>query len=298
MTVEMVAQVRRFNRTVTQRIGVLNENFLASERSLGQNRLLWEIGTDGCDVRSLRSRLDLDSGYLSRLLRALEGSGLIVIEQSAADGRVRTARLTDAGRRELANLDRRSDDAAAAILRPLNERERDRLVTAMAEVERLMIASTVEVRECNPRNPDAGFCLQSYYAELAVRFREGYDPAVSPVADDEMTPPAGLLLVAYLHEEPVGCGALIFYPDAVGLVKRMWVAPAVRGLGVGRRILHVLEARARGHGVRLMRLETKDELSEALQMYQTSGYREVTPFNDEPYADHWFEKVLTGVVRG
>ena len=120
MTAEMVAQVRRFNRTVTQRIGVLNENFLASERSLGQNRLLWEIGTDGCDVRSLRARLDLDSGYLSRLLRALEASGLIAIEQSATDGRVRTARLTDAGRRELATLDRRSDDAAAAILRPLN----------------------------------------------------------------------------------------------------------------------------------------------------------------------------------
>ena len=60
MTAEMVAQVRRFNRTVTQRIGVLNENFLASDRSLGQNRLLWEIGTDGCDIRSLRSRLDLD----------------------------------------------------------------------------------------------------------------------------------------------------------------------------------------------------------------------------------------------
>ncbi len=233
----MVAQVRRFNRTVTQRIGVLNENFLASDRSLGQNRLLWEIGTDGCDVRSLRSRLDLDSGYLSRLLRSLETSGLVVVEQSTTDGRLRTARLTAAGRRELVALDRRSDAAAAAILRPLNGGQRDRLVTAMAEVERLLIASTVEVRECDPRHPDARFCLQTYYAELAERFVKGYDPAVSPVADDEMTPPAGLLLVASLHGEPVGCGALIFYPDAAGLVKRMWVAPTVRGLGLGRRIL-------------------------------------------------------------
>src|ERR671917_232126 len=87
MTAEMVAQVRRFNRTVTQRIGVLNENFLASHRSLGQNRLLWEIGTHGCDIRSLRARLDLDSGYVSRLLRALEADGLITIEPSATDGR-------------------------------------------------------------------------------------------------------------------------------------------------------------------------------------------------------------------
>jgi DNA-binding MarR family transcriptional regulator/GNAT superfamily N-acetyltransferase len=292
MTAEMVAQVRRFNRTVTQRIGVLNENFLASDRSLGQNRLLWEIGTDGCDIRSLRARLDLDSGYVSRLLRALEAGRLIAIEQSTDDGRVRTARLTEAGRRELATLDRRSDDAAAAILQPLNARQRDRLVTAMAEVERLMTASTVEVRECDPRHPDARFCLQTYYSELAVRFPDGYDPAISPVADAEMTPPAGLLLVASLHGEPVGCGALIFYPDDVGLVKRMWVAPAVRGLGLGRRLLHELENCARSHDVRLIRLETKDVLTEAIRMYRSSGYREVAPFNDEPYADHWFEKSL------
>jgi DNA-binding MarR family transcriptional regulator/ribosomal protein S18 acetylase RimI-like enzyme len=297
MTAEMVAQVRRFNRTVTQRIGVLNENFLASDRSLGQNRLLWEIGADGCDIRSLRERLDLDSGYVSRLLRALEAAGFVVVESSPTDGRIRIARLTTAGRGELAELDKRSDDAAAAILQPLNDRQRSRLVTAMAEVERLLIASTVEVRECDPRHRDARFCLQTYYEELAVRFLDGYDPAVSPVADAEMTPPAGLLLVASLHGEPVGCGALIFYPDAVGLVKRMWVAPSVRGLGLGRRLLYELEDRGRANGVRLMRLETRDELTEAIRMYETSGYREVDPFNDEPYAHHWFEKALSRTRR-
>jgi DNA-binding MarR family transcriptional regulator len=292
MTAEMVAQVRRFNRTVTQRIGVLNENFLASDRSLGQNRLLWEIGADGCDIRSLRERLELDSGYLSRLLRALEAGGHVVVEPSPTDGRIRIARLTAAGRRELAALDQRSDDAAAAILQPLNDRQRTQLVTAMAEVERLLIASTVEVRECDPRHRDARFCLQTYYDELAVRLPDGYDPAVSPIADAEMSSPAGLLLVAYLHGEPVGCGALIFQPDDAGLVKRMWVAPTVRGLGLGRRLLYELEDRGRANGVRLMRLETKDVLTEAIRMYQTSGYREVAPFNDEFYADHWFEKAL------
>jgi DNA-binding MarR family transcriptional regulator len=170
MSAEMVAQVRRFNRTVTQRIGVLNENFLASDRSLGQNRLLWEIGPDGCDIRTLRTRLDLDSGYLSRLLRALETGGFVVVEPSATDRRIRIARLTEAGCRELATL--------------------------------------------------------------------------------------------------------------------------LRGLGLGRRLLYELEVRARAHGVRLMRLETKDEPSEAIPMYETSGYIEVEPFNDEPYADHWFEKPL------
>jgi GNAT superfamily N-acetyltransferase len=163
----------------------------------------------------------------------------------------------------------------------------------MAEVERLLIASTVEVRVCDPRHRDARFCLQTYYSELAVRFPGGYNPDVSPVADAEMTAPAGLLLVASLHGEPVGCGALIFYPDAVGLVKRMWVAPSVRGLGLGRRLLFELEDRGRANGVRLMRLETKDELGEAVHMYRSSGYLEVDPFNDEPYADHWFEKSLS-----
>src|SRR5258707_4241327 len=90
MSTEMVAHVRRFNRTVTQRIGVLNDDFLASDRSLGQNRLLWEIGTDGADVRTLRSRLDLDSGYVSRLLRSLQAGGVVPIGQSNTDRPVRT----------------------------------------------------------------------------------------------------------------------------------------------------------------------------------------------------------------
>src|SRR4029450_7310015 len=102
MSAEMVAQVRRFNRTVTQRIGVLNENFLASNRSLGQNRLLWEIGVDGCDIRSLRAPPAPDSGSVSRLLRALETGGHVVVEPSPTDGRIRIARLTKAGRGELA----------------------------------------------------------------------------------------------------------------------------------------------------------------------------------------------------
>ena len=294
MTAEMVAQVRRFNRTVTQRIGVLNENFLASDRSLGQNRLLWEVGVDGRDIRSLRVHLDLDSGYLSRLLRTLENDGLIVVEPSPDDGRVRIARLTAAGRREVAVLNQHSDDAAAAILQPLNAGQRDRLVMAMAEVDRLLTASTVEVRECEPDEPQARFCLTTYFTELADRFDGGFDPTKKPFRDEEMTPPTGLLLVATLHGDPVGCGAMTFLPQGVAYIKRMWVAQTVRGLGLGRRLLAELEERARSAGVCRLQLETKDVLREAIALYTSAGYREVPPFNDEPYADHWFEKTLTG----
>jgi ribosomal protein S18 acetylase RimI-like enzyme len=293
MDASMVGQVRSFNRTVTQRIGALNDEFLSRDRPLGQARLLWEIGPDGCDIRLLRSRLDLDSGYLSRLLRALENNGLVAVEPSRADGRVRIARLTGPGLAERAVLGRRSDDAAVAILEPLSARQRTRLVAAMAEVERLLVASAVQVTECDPRHPDARACLRAYFSELSRRFDGGFDPAQSISADDEeLTPPAGLLLVATRHGEPVGCGALKFHGDGPIEIKRMWVSPAVRGLGLGRRLLAELEARAAARGVGTLRLETNRALDEAIGLYRDSGYREVAAFNDEPYAHHWFEKTL------
>jgi DNA-binding MarR family transcriptional regulator/GNAT superfamily N-acetyltransferase len=293
MDSQMVSQVRRFNRTVTQRAGALDDAFLSRGRPLGQARVLWEIGPDGSDVRALRAGLDLDSGYLSRLLRSLEQDGLVTVQPSGADGRVRTARLTSRGRAEWAVLDQRSDEAAGAILQPLSPRQRARLVTAMAEVERLLLASAVQVSVRDPRHPEARACLQAYFAELAGRFDGGFDPAQSISADDaELTPPAGLLLVATLHSAPVGCAAVKFHRAAPAEIKRMWVAPAVRGLGLGRRLLAGLEAHAAGRGVRTVRLETNRALDEAISLYRTAGYQEVAAFNDEQYADHWFEKSL------
>jgi ribosomal protein S18 acetylase RimI-like enzyme/DNA-binding MarR family transcriptional regulator len=289
----MVDQVRRFNRVVTQRVGALNDQFLARGRSLGQARVLWEIGPDGSDVRQLRSRLDLDSGYLSRLLRALQTDGLVVVTPNGADGRVRTARLTGLGIAERAELDRRAEVAAGSILEPLSYRERTRLVAAMAEVERLMVASMVQVAVCDPRDRGARHCLQSYFDELAGRFDDGFDPTAGVSASDaEMTPPSGVLLIASLHDEPVGCGAVIFHSGDPAHLRRMWVAPAVRGLGLGRRLLAELERHAAAGGARTVRLETNRSLTEAIAMYRTAGYSEVPEFNDEPYAHHWFEKEL------
>ena len=293
MEVDQVDQVRRFNRTVTQRVGALNDEFLARDRPLGQARLLWEIGPDGSDVRRLRARLDLDSGYLSQLLRSLESDELVRVEPSEADARVRTARLTLAGRAEQAELDRLSDDAAAALLEPLSPRQRDRLLTAMAEVEWLLLASAIQISVCDPRHPDARRAVQAYRTELSSRFEEGFDPALGISAtDEEVSPPAGLFLLATLYAEPVGCGVLKFHPDAPAHLKRMWVAREVRGLGLGRRLLAELEDRAAAHSVRVLRLETNQTLTEAISLYRAAGYREVPAFNDEPYAHHWFEKEL------
>ncbi|PZG13717.1 bifunctional helix-turn-helix transcriptional regulator/GNAT family N-acetyltransferase [Nonomuraea aridisoli] len=287
------AVVRRFQRTVTQRIGALEDGFLARGRPLGQARVLWEIG-EGVEVRALRARLGLDSGYLSRLLRALEAEGLVVVEGGGADGRVRTARLTPAGIAEREELDRRSDEAAAEVLAPLPAAQRDRLVAAMAEVERLLTASMVTVEALDPGHPAARRCVEAYVAELGRRFESGFDPARSLSAeDDELRPPAGMLLVATLHAEPVGCVAVKLHPrQSMAEIKRMWVDPSVRGLGLGRRLLAEAETRAAGHGVRTLRLETNRALAEAVALYRASGYLEVAPFSEEPYAHHWFAKRL------
>jgi ribosomal protein S18 acetylase RimI-like enzyme len=206
---------------------------------------------------------------------------------------VRTARLTARGLAERAELDRRSDEVATSILEPLSARQRTRLVAAMAEVERLLAASTVQVAVTEPRHPDARACLQAYFSELSRRFDGGFDPARSISADDgELIPPAGLLLVATLHGEPAGCGALKFHGGAPAEIKRMWVAPAARGLGLGRRLLAELEAQAAARGVRTLRLETNRALVEAIGLYRGAGYREVPAFNGEPYAHHWFEKTF------
>ncbi len=284
---------------MTARIGALESEhlgggYLGSGRSLGECRLLWEIGSEGVEVRSLRVRLGLDSGYVSRLLRALDSQGLIAVETSGADRRVRVARLTPEGAREREELDRLSDELAWSILEPLRADQRRRLAEAAQTVERLLLASQVTIAVEDPRSDDAQSCLGRYVAELAERFEGGFDPTRSISAGvEEMTPPRGLLVVARLHEEPVGCGALKHRPGGAPTeVKRMWVDASVRGLGVGRRLLCELERHARSAGVTRLRLETNGSLSEAIGLYRSSGYAEVPAFNDEPYAHHWFEKHL------
>jgi DNA-binding MarR family transcriptional regulator len=291
----LVSQVRRFNRLVTRRVGALDDRFLGRDWPMGAARVLWEIGSDGCDVRDLRSRLGLDSGYLSRLLRSLEAAGVVRVEPGKDDRRVRRARLTAAGLRERAVLDRRSDELAAAILEPLSDSQRTRLVAAMNEVERLLTSSMVEIAPMDPMDRRARYCLRAYFEELDRRFEAGFDPTLSISADaDELRPPRGVLLVATLGSDPIGCGALKLHAGAPTELKRMWVAASARGLGLGRRLLTELEAEALRRGSCTVRLETNRSLTEAIALYRSSGYREVAAFNDEPYAHHWFEKSLTG----
>jgi DNA-binding MarR family transcriptional regulator/GNAT superfamily N-acetyltransferase len=286
-----VEQVRRFNRTVTRRVGALDDSYLSRDRPLGASRLLWEIGADGREVRELRTRLGLDSGHLSRLLRALEDEALIRVEPAADDRRVRVARLTGKGSRERELLDRASDDLAQSILEPLDPGRREELVSAMATVERLLTLSMVELRVPDPAHPDAERCIRAYFDELDRRSDHAFDEEASrSYSREEVMPPVGAFVVAYLDGGPVGCGAVKHAPGRPAEIKRMWVAEEARGLGLGRRLLAHLESRAIAAGARTLRLDTNRNLVQAIGMYRSSGYEEVPPFNHEPFAHHWFEK--------
>jgi DNA-binding MarR family transcriptional regulator/GNAT superfamily N-acetyltransferase len=289
-----IATLRRFNRTVTQRVGALSDHFLSLDRPLAVARLLWEIGAEGGEVVMLRARLGVDAGQMSRMLRALEADGLVTVTPSDVDGRIRVARLTEKGLAERALLDERSDALAASILEPLAPDQRAELVAAMRTVERLVTASLVEIRPVDPESPDAQRCLRAYVAELNRRAPDrGFDPRRGATAEPhEVRPPNGAFVVVYLRGEAVGCGAVKHHPGAVTDIKRMWLAESARGLGLGRRLLEHLEGLAREHGSAEAHMETSDVLPEAIALYRSAGYAEVAPFNDEPFADRWFAKPL------
>ena len=184
----------------------------------------------------------------------------------------------------------------ALLLAPLSANQRARLVGAMEVVERLLTASLVTIDIENPRSEAARLCIASYFAELNDRFENGFDPGRSISADaEELTEPAGVLLIARLRGDPVGCGALKLHGRGPAEIKRMWIDLRARGLGVGRRILGELEQHARQRRVRVLRLETNRSLVEAQNLYRSAGFVEVERFNEEPYAHHWFQKRLSAV---
>jgi DNA-binding MarR family transcriptional regulator len=285
--------VRRFNRRVTQRVGALDVDYLRRGRPLAEARLIFEISPEGADARALRSKLGLDSGYLSRLLQSLKTQGLVVMNKGEQDGRRRRVSLTRKGTAERAAYDRLSDNLAASMLEPLNLSEQKRLLAAMGEVERLIKAALVNVAAEEPDSPDARLCLDAYFRELAARFEGGFDAGADDSAHAaDMIPPSGLFVVARLDGEAVGCGGLKRVDTATGEIKRVWTAPSARGLGVARRILRTLEATAHEKGLKTLRLDTNRALTEAHALYRSEDYRETARFNDNPYADHWFEKRL------
>ena len=144
---------------------------------------------------------------------------------------------------------------------------------------------------------DVRWCFEQYYTELGTEFGYEVDTAL-PLDVEQLTRPHGLVLVIRDDGAPVGCGAVKLLGDGIGEIKRMWVSPAARGYGLGGRLLDALEAEAAAAGKTITRLETNDQLEAALAMYRKRGYVEIAPFNEEPFATHWFRKALPGARDG
>ena len=240
---------------------------------------------------SFCERLAREHGYPERFVLALDqGAARLADNQRRLPARGRRGE-PDRGTGPAATPARRL--ARAGGRRPVGSLRREQAAAGALDVVPTTMRAAVEVAPIDPAHPNARYCIHSYFAELDRRFDTGFDPSRSiPADDDELRLPAGLLLVATLGGEPIGCGALKFHDDAPAELKRMWVAESARGLGVGRRLLSELERSCRRTRRLTVRLETNKTLVEAIALYRSAGYVEVAAFNDEPYAHHWFEKHL------
>lgn len=280
-----IEAVRDFNRYYTQRVGALDDHYLGQRRPLREARLLFEIA-DGAELRELRGRLGLDSGYLSRLLRSLQRDGLVTVGAHPGDGRLRFARLTASGVRERADLDARSRESVESLLGALSPAERDELVAAQSRVRHLLRKATVTIAEIPDESAEARECLRAYADELAVRFPEGYDTAAL------ITPgSAASFLVACEGGRPVGCVCWC-RRESFGEVRHLWVAPSARGLGLGRRLLSAVEGAIAARGLGVARLGTHPALTEAIGLYLSSGYVPIPSYGTSPYDRLAFAKTL------
>ncbi|MDN4473962.1 bifunctional helix-turn-helix transcriptional regulator/GNAT family N-acetyltransferase [Demequina zhanjiangensis] len=293
MDPRLIQSFRQFQRVVTREVGALQGDFLDRGRPFAASRLLWEIGEGDVEIAALRSRLGLDSGYASRLLRALESEGLVEVGPSPVDARARVVRRTAAGDDEAARLDEASDEATGVLLSGLDADDQRALDAAARTVTHLLTRPHISVEEIDPASPEAVWCVQQYYAELQEMFDAGYDPAKAvAVGVEDLTEPRGAFYAVRLHGQPIGCGGVTLPPGEPAFLKRMWVAPSARGLGVGAMILDALEARARESGATTVRLDTNSTLGPACRMYEARGYLQVPDFNGEPHADRWYAKGL------
>ena len=286
-----ISRVRRFNRAVTSEVGALDTSFLGRGRPLGAARVLNAIGHGRSDVAELRDYLALDSGLMSRLLRSLEEEGLVTTKPHPEDARRRIAKLTAAGRREFEAYETLSNAQAESMLARHSQPEA--LLAAMDMVAAALGRSRISIDLLDPRSEPARYCLGEYYAELSRQFARGYDVALSRDPDaTDMIAPRGAFFVALSDGLPLGCVGLKGAGSPLAEIKRLWVAPAARGLGLARRLMDAAETAARQLLITTLRLDTNSALGEAMQLYRRTGWTEIERFNDDPYPDLFFEKRL------
>jgi DNA-binding MarR family transcriptional regulator/GNAT superfamily N-acetyltransferase len=300
-----IAAVRRFNRYYTRQIGVLRKTFLDSPYSLGEARVLYEIASGRAQTASdVASNLDLDAGYLSRVLRKFERRGLIRRRTSPRDGRQSHLTLTPRGRKSFMPLDARSERATAAMLGKLAPADQARLIAAMATIETLLERQVRDepAKERNfilraPRPGDFGWIVKRN-AELYAQDYGWVAPfegvCAQIVADfvNKYDESRERCWIAEIDGENVGAVMLADDGDGVARVRLLLVEPKARGVGIGARLIDELIRFARGAGYRKITLWTHSVLTAARHIYQEAGFKlmrseEHQSWGQPVVSEHW-----------
>jgi DNA-binding MarR family transcriptional regulator/N-acetylglutamate synthase-like GNAT family acetyltransferase len=280
-TVDRVAAVRAFNRFYTGRIGILGEGFLHTPHSLTEARVLYELGhRDVVEVAELRRELEIDAGYLSRLLSRLEDQALVTRERSAEDGRRQRVRLTEHGADAFAELDRRSAAEIGELLEGLGEERQRRLVAAMQAVAGLLdndprADATVVLRAPHPG--EYGWIVHRHGAQYAEEYGwdETFEALVARIVADyaeHHDPKREAAWIAEVDGEPVGCVLCVRKDDATAQLRLLLVDPRARGRGIGGRLIDECLRFARRAGYEQIVLWTNDVLHDARRLYERAGF--------------------------
>jgi DNA-binding MarR family transcriptional regulator/GNAT superfamily N-acetyltransferase len=306
---DRVAAVRRFNRFYTRQIGVLRKTFLDSPYSLGEARVLYEIARGNAPTASEIGRaLDLDAGYLSRVLRNFETRGLIRREASASDGRQSHLTLSPRGRKNYAPLERRSQRDTGAMLGRLKPEDQLRLMAAMNTIQTLL-GGKPESAAAEAPAPDRRYLLRAprpgdfgwivkRHAELYAREYQWIEPfegvCAQIVADfaNNNDPKRERCWIAEMDGENVGCVFLVADSATVARIRLLLVDPRARGLGLGARLADECIGFARNAGYKKITLWTHSVLTAARHIYQKAGFKlmrseERVSWSQPVVSEHW-----------
>jgi DNA-binding MarR family transcriptional regulator/GNAT superfamily N-acetyltransferase len=295
-----VAAIRRFSRFTTRRIGLLHERLLGAHVTLPEGRLIWELADRGTATASrLAADLDLDGGYLSRLVKGLEERGWVARRSNPADGRQSLLALTPAGAAEFAAIDARSRAEVAGLIAGLTGAERAELVAALGTAERLLGgAPAVPGFHLRPhRSGDIGWVVHRHAALYAAEY--GWDNSFEAMVAEigagfirDFDPAREACWIAEREGDILGSVFLVRQSDEVAKLRLLYVEPEARGLGIGRALVAACLGFARDRGYARLTLWTNDVLVAARRLYQQAGFRLVAAephrsFGHDLIGEYW-----------
>lgn len=283
--------VRHFNRYYTVHLGLLRGRYLDTDYSLSESRILYELSMNpGCTANHLRTKLDLDAGYMSRLLRSLGERGLVHGVRSPQDKRATLLSLTDAGQAVIADINHRASAETVRMLGQLGETQRAELLDAMRKVQHILSTpATRVVRATADQLADARHLLHEYFDVINVVLRDD-DDAIRAFLNDA----SSAMWIAYVDGEAAACVAMRPLQEVAGATecKRLYVADRFRRRGLAEALMQALESHAAQAGYNAVYLDTKDDLHAAIRLYQQLGYERCERYNDNPQATIFMRKRL------